>query len=140
MSIWQFDFIPFGFSKNDLSRETAKPCYLWLFQKIWRSSPSILAVFVICGGLLTFPCYKRKLSASAYNRWYQQLFSFNLLEIGCLIIIFTSVLDYFFLKNGEAWNSKWITWNCCRLILLKWVASLTDCSYGKRNNQNETEI
>ena len=70
----------------------------------------------------------------AYNRWYQQLFSFNLLEIGCLIIIFISVLDYFFLKYGETGNREWIIWNCCSLISLKWVASLTDCSYGKNNN------
>ena len=42
----------------------------------------------------------------AYNRWYQQLFSFNLLEIGCLIIIFISVLDYFFLKYGEKGNHE----------------------------------
>ena len=33
-------------------------------------------------------------------------FSFNLVEIDCLIMIFTSVLDYFFLKNGVARNSE----------------------------------
>ena len=144
MSIWQFDFIPFGFSKNDLPKETAKPSYLWLFQKIWRSSPSVLAIFVIFwrvgrrgrGSGYWYFVVKKNISISTpvYNIWYQQTVSFNLLEIGCLIIIFISVLDSFFLTNGEAWNREWITWNCCRLISLKWVDSLTDCSYGKSNN------
>ena len=134
MWIWQFDFIPFEFSKNDLSRETAKPCYLWHFQKIWRSSPSILAIFVIFWGVIDISSLQKRLLTSAYNRWYQQRFSFNLLEIGCLIIIFISVLNYFFFKNGEAGNTDWITWNFCRLISLIWVTFLTDYSYEKSNS------
>ena len=138
MYIWQFDFIPFGFSKNYLPRETAMPCYLWLFQKIWRSFPSILAILVIFGsggggGGIDISLLQKKLLTSANNKWYQQLLSFILLEIGCLLIVFISVVDYFFFKNGEAGNSEWITWNCYSLISLKWIASLIDCSYGKSN-------
>ena len=93
---WQFDFIPFGFSKNNLSRETAEPCHLWLFQKIWRSS-SILAISVIFffwggEGVTDISSLQKKLTL-AYNSWYKQRLSFNLLEVGCLIIIFISVLD-----------------------------------------------
>ena len=134
MSVWQFNFIPFGFSRNDISRETVKPCYLWLFPKIWRSFPSILAIFVIFGGVIDISLLQKKLLTSAYNRWYHHIFSFNILEIACLIITFTSVLNYFFLKNDETGNREWMNWNCCSLISLKWVAFSTDCSYDKSNN------
>ena len=121
---------------------------LWISQK-WSSERNgkalLFATFSEDMKIFTFNlawCFlvTKKLLTLAYNRCYQQLFSFNLLEIGCLIVKFISALDYFFLKNGKAWNSESMTWNCCRLISLKSVASLTDCSYGKSNNQNETEI
>ena len=54
--------------------------------------------------------------------------------MGCLKIVFISILDYFFLNNGEAGNKEWITWNCCSLISLKWVTFLTECIYEKSNN------
>ena len=79
-------------------------------------------------GVIGISLLQKELLTSAYNQWYQQLFSFNLLEIGSLIMTFISVLDYFFLKNGEAGNGEWITWNCCSLLSLKWDAFLTGCS------------
>ena len=85
-------------------------------------------------GLIDISSSQKKLLTSAYNRWYQQRFSFSFLEIGCLIIIFVSVLHDFFLKIGEAGHREWITWNCCSLISLKQVTFLTDCSYEKSNN------
>ena len=134
MSIWQFDFIPFWFSKNDLSRETARPCYLWLFSEDMKIFSFNFSYFCHSWGVIDISLLQKKLLTSICNRWCQQLFIFNSLEIGCLIIIFVLVLNYFFLKNGEAGNSDWITWNYCSLISLEWIASLADCSYGKSNN------
>ena len=106
-------------------------CHLWIFQKwsFWRKSNALLfmtfsedmKIFSMCFDIYLL---QKKSLTSAYNTWSQQLFCFNILEIDCLIIIFISVLDYFFLDYGEAGNREWITWNCCSLISLKWVAFL----------------
>ena len=62
-------------------------------QKIWRFSPSILALFIYFSDFLTFPYYKETNGVTC-NRWYQQFFTFNLLLIGCLTrLTFMSVPD-----------------------------------------------
>ena len=118
---------------------------LWIFQKWFfeRHGKALLfltfsedmkniffnfSYFCHFSGVIGISLLQKELLTSAYNQWYQQLFSFNLLEIGSLIMTFISVLDYFFLKNGEAGNGEWITWNCCSLLSLKWDAFLTGCS------------
>ena len=124
---------------------------IWIFQK-WpfqRNRKALLFVtfsedmkifsfnfsyFCHFWGVGDISSLQKKILASTYNRWYQQRFSFSLLAIGCLIIIFIPALDYFFLKNGVAGNRDWITWNCCSLISLKWVTFLADCSYEKSNS------
>ena len=93
------------FSKNVFSRERLKPCFFVTFkiikshifpanfnvitqviQKIWRYSLSILPIFIDFSDFLYFLVAK-KLITSAYNRWYQNFFTFDLLKIGCLTIV-----------------------------------------------------
>ena len=88
---------------------------LWIFQiwSFWRKSKTLLYVtyedmkifsfnlsyFCHFGGVIDISLLEKKKSkilTLPYNRWYQKLFSFNLLETGCLIITSISVLDYYF--------------------------------------------
>ena len=58
----QFDNLtlsPFDFPKMIFLEKRQGLAICDFFQKIWRSFLSILAIFVIFGGLLTFPCYKK---------------------------------------------------------------------------------
>ena len=57
-----------------------------VFQKIWRFSPSILALFIYFSYFLTFPYYKES-NGVTYNRWCQQFLTFNVLLIGCLTLL-----------------------------------------------------
>ena len=64
-----------------------------VLQKIWRFSPSILALFIYFSDFLTYPYYKET-NGGIHNRWCQQCFSFNFLLIGCLTLLtFIFVLD-----------------------------------------------
>ena len=47
-------------------------------QKIWRFSPSILALFIY---------FYKETNGVTYKRWCQQFFTFNLLLIGCLTLL-----------------------------------------------------
>ena len=66
-------------------------------QKIWRFSPSILTIFTNFSDFLTFPYYKG-INGVTYNRWCQQLFTFNLLLIGCL-----TLLTFMFVPDIATW-------------------------------------
>ena len=66
-------------------------------QKIWRFSPSILALFIYFSDFLTFPYYKET-NGVTYNRWCQQFFTFNLLLIGCL-----TLLTFMFVPDIVTW-------------------------------------
>ena len=62
-------------------------------QKIWRFSPSTLALFIYFSDFLTFSYYKET-NGVTYNTWCQQFVTFNLLLIGCLtLLIFMFVPD-----------------------------------------------
>ena len=93
------------FSKNVFSRERLKSFFFVTFkiteshifpanfnlisqsvQKIWRFSLSIYPIFIDYSDFLHFLVAK-KLITSAYNRWYQHFFTFDLLKIGCLTIV-----------------------------------------------------
>ena len=93
------------FSKNVFSRERLKSFFFVTFkiteshifpanfnlisqvaQKIWRFSLSIYPIFIDFSDFLHFLVAK-KLITSAYNRWYQHFFTFDLLKIGCLTIV-----------------------------------------------------
>ena len=127
----QFDNLtlsPLDFSKMIL--RNGKALLFLTFSEDMKIFSFSFRYFCHFWGIIDISLLQKKLWTSAYNRWYQQLFSFNLLEIGCLIILFISVLDYFFLKNGESGNSEWITWNCCSLILKCFFLSLS-CFFHK---------
>ena len=66
-------------------------------QKIWRFSPSILALFIYFSDFLTFPYYKET-NGVTHNRWCQQFFTFNLLLIGCL-----TLLTFMFVPDIVTW-------------------------------------
>ena len=137
MSIWQFDFIPFGFLNNNLSRETAKPCYLWFFQNIWRSSSilDISVIFFFLGGGGGFKISKlQKKLISAYNSWYKQRFSFNL---------FWNRLfnNHIYINTGLFLFEKWCNMKqgmnhlkFPQFNIIKLSYFLTNCSYEKSNN------
>ena len=98
LSIWPAP--PCGFSKSIFSKEREKPCFFvtsniilrhifpenfiefpQVVQKIWRNSLSILANFHQFSSIFwIFWHYlvTKKLMASAYNRWCQHFFTFNI--------------------------------------------------------------
>ena len=77
-------------------------------QKIWRFSPSILALFIYFSDFLTFPYYKET-NGVTYNRWCQQFFNFNLLLISCLTLLtFMFVPDIItWVKNAHAVKKRY---------------------------------
>ena len=75
-------------------------------QKIWRFSPSILALFIYFSDFLTFPYYKET-NGVTYNRWCQQFFTFNLLLIGCL-----TLLTFMFVPDIVTWVKISLKWAC----------------------------
>ena len=119
-SVWHS---PPGFSENVFFRERMRPCFFVFFvfnfnfniiishifpenviikiaqvvQKIWRFSPSILALFIYFSDFLTFPYYKET-NGVTYNGWYQQFFTFNLLLIGSL-----TQLTFMFVPDIVTW-------------------------------------
>ena len=87
----QFDNLtlsPLDFSKMIL--RNGKALLFLTFSKDMKIFSFSFRYFCHFWGIIDISLLQKKLWTSAYNRWYQQLFSFNLLEIGCLIIIFIS--------------------------------------------------
>ena len=106
-------------SKNVFFKEKMRPCVFLNFnfnitishiflenaiikipqvvQKIWRFPPSILTLFIYFSNFLTFRYYKET-NGLTYNKWCQQFFTFNLLFIGCLII-----LTFMFVPDIVTW-------------------------------------
>ena len=87
-----------------LQKRVWKPDFLWLLivsqvksfenftgipqvvPNIWRFSLSILAIFINFFDFFKFPCYKET-NGATYNRWRQQFFTFNILQIDRLTTI-----------------------------------------------------
>ena len=65
-------------------------------QKIWTFSPSILALFIYFSDFWHFLITKKLITSQ--NRWCQQFFTFNLLIIGCLIL-----LTFMFVPDIVTW-------------------------------------
>ena len=89
-----------------------------VLQKIWRFSPSVLALFIYFSDVLTFPYYKETNSVT-YNRWCQQFFTFGLLLIGCL-----SLLSFMFVPDIVMWVKISLKYACGQVEGL--VVTLTD--------------
>ena len=111
-SVWHS---PPGFSEKVFFRERMRPCFFVFFvfnfnfniiishifpenviikiaqvvQKIWRFSPSILALFIY---------FYKETNGVTYKRWCQQFFTFNLLLIGCL-----TLLTFMFVPDIVTW-------------------------------------